>query len=137
MVWEGVWRDGRTDLVIMERDPDSRKIGYTAKSYQKALSEGLLPMYDSIRYFQQDNARIHIAGGTLEWLQEHRIEYINWPVHSPELNPIEHVWKALKANLHRMYPYLQDLTDNEANKQELRRCLQEAWRAIPQDQFGG
>ena len=99
MVWAGIWRDGRTDLVIMKRDQTTACKVYTAKSYQNALSEGPLSIYDGTRRFQQDNARIHNFGGTPEWLQIHGIEYIDWPPHSLDLNPIEHVWKALRAKL--------------------------------------
>ncbi|PKK43491.1 hypothetical protein CI102_14005 [Trichoderma harzianum] len=59
-----------------------------------------------------DNARIHNFGGTPEWLQVHGIDYIDWPPHSPDLNPIEHVWKALKENLFYLFPYLYDSKDN-------------------------
>lgn len=107
----------------MERDESSRRSGYTAKSYQKALSEGLLPVYDGTRRFQQDNARIHNFGGTPEWLQVHGIEYIDWPAHSPDLNPIEHVWAALRRKLMLLFPYLRDLKRNKASIEEMKRCL--------------
>ncbi|KJZ77970.1 hypothetical protein HIM_02607 [Hirsutella minnesotensis 3608] len=58
----------------MERDSAAKKKGYTAKSYQKALSEGLLLVYDGTRRFQQDNARIHNFGGTPQFLQLHGVE---------------------------------------------------------------
>lgn len=133
MVWAGIWKEGRTDLVVMERDPEARRNGFTARSYQNALSEGLLPVYDGTRRFQQDNARIHNFGGTPEWLQINGIEYIDWPPHSPDLNPIEHVWKALKDILIQRYPSISDLTNCEADIAKMKGWLQEAWRAIPQD----
>jgi hypothetical protein len=46
MVWAGIWRDGRTELVIMECDETSPRRGYTAKSYRKVLEEALLPIYN-------------------------------------------------------------------------------------------
>lgn len=131
MVWAAIWRSGKSNLIIVERDQQGKRKGYTARSYQNALSEGLLPIYDGTQRFQQDNARIHNFGGTPEWLQLYGIEYIDWPPHSPDLNPIEHVWKALKSNLRKMFPHLQDLKDNRASREELIRCIKLAWAAIP------
>lgn len=131
MVWGAIWKGGKSHLIIMERDRQGKRHGYTARSYQQALSEGLLPIYNGTRHFQQDNARIHTCEATTRWLQEHRIEYIDWPAHSPDLNPIEHVWRALKLNLKTMFPHLEFLKDNQADRDELIRCLHLAWAAIP------
>ena len=45
-----------------------------------------------------DNARYHHAVALADWLQEHRdaIELLFLPPYSPELNPIERVWKLLR-----------------------------------------
>ena len=54
-----IWKGGRSNLVIMERDPESVRNGYSHKSYLKALEEGLLPVYKPGRTFLQDNAYIY------------------------------------------------------------------------------
>ena len=36
-----------------------------------------------------------------EWRLKHEIRRIQWPSISPDLNPIEKVWKLLKMNLAR------------------------------------
>lgn len=64
MAWGAICVTGKSDLVIMERDPDAPRKGYTAKSYQKALEKRLLPIYDGTWQFQQDNARIYNFRGT-------------------------------------------------------------------------
>ena len=64
MAWGAIYRTGRSPIIIMDRDEQSARNGYTARSYQKALSEGLLPIYDGMRLFQQDNARIHTCAAT-------------------------------------------------------------------------
>jgi hypothetical protein len=48
MVWASVWLDERgrprrSPLVIMNRDPDALRRGYSSKSYIAALRKGLLP----------------------------------------------------------------------------------------------
>jgi hypothetical protein len=131
MVWGAIFLDGRSDLIFMERDPTAARRGYTTNSYLDTLEEGLLPIYDGTRHFQQDNAPIHTAEAAIEWLQIHQIEYIDWPPHSPDLNPIEHVWKALKAALMKSCPHLRDLSNNSIGREELKRCLRMAWRELP------
>lgn len=46
IVFAIIWISGRLDLVIMERDPDAPRGGYTTKSYLNALKDGLLPFYE-------------------------------------------------------------------------------------------
>ena len=64
MVWACVWLDERgcarrSKLVIMERDPDAKKRGYSAQSYMEALTKGLFPHWRRYELFMQDNAGIH------------------------------------------------------------------------------
>lgn len=132
MVWGMIWDGGRSELIVMERDESAPRRAYTAKSYQKALTEGLLPHYDPTRHFQQDNAKIHICASTEEWLQARQISWIEWPAHSPDLNPIEHVWAALKRNMKRMFPDVWELKKNQLDIEEFTRCLREAWWVIDQ-----
>ena len=91
MVWGAIWREGRSKLVFLERDMDSPRKGYSSRSYIQALEEGLLPEYDGTRHFQQDNAKIHLSKASMAWLLGHGIALWDWPAHSPDLNPIEHV----------------------------------------------
>lgn len=73
MVWGMIWLDGRSELQIMERDLSSKRQGFTAWSYQEALEAGLLPHYEAGDIFQQDNAKIHTAKTTKEWLESRGI----------------------------------------------------------------
>ena len=85
----------------MEQDNDSPKNGYSARFYIKILEEGLLPHYTPGRFFLQDNVRIHIAKVTKAWLESYGIWVAEHPPYSLDLNPIEHVWKAMKSILRR------------------------------------
>ncbi|WQF90572.1 Putative transposase, Tc1, ribonuclease H superfamily [Colletotrichum destructivum] len=119
MVWGMVWAEGRSDLVFLIQDSTSRRQGYSSNSYISCLEEGNLPYSDDTRHFMQDNASIHNAAKT--------------PPCSPDLNPIEHVWKLMKDNLRRLYPEPFNYGRNELDTSKFKEQLTAAWEAFPQE----
>ena len=67
-----------------------------------------------------------------EWLQSHQISWIEWPAHSPDVNPIEHVWALMKKNLRSMFPDLWLLKKNELDIEDFKEKLKAAWWAVKQ-----
>ena len=44
----------------------------------------------------QDNAPIHTTKKVRLWFEMHRVEVMEWPPYSPDLNLIKHLWYRLK-----------------------------------------
>jgi hypothetical protein len=133
MMWGSIWLGGRSDILLMDRDDDAPRGGYTTWSYLQILEEGLLSYYQPGTFFQQDNAKIHVSRVAQQWFEDHGIWVIDWPAHSPDMNPIEHVWKAMKGILHRLHPEIHLLKSNQADINQLKVWIHEAWWAIPQE----
>lgn len=75
--------------------------------------------------FMQDNAPGHAAKETKALLASLAIITVNWPPYSPDLNPIETLWKHMKEYLQKRYG---DCTFKSYDEQKIR--ITEAWNVI-------
>ncbi|KAJ5267693.1 transposable element tc3 transposase [Penicillium angulare] len=78
----------------------------------------------------QDNAPVHTANVVKDWLREQPFEVMEWPPHSPDLNPIENLWALLKTKIYDIHPELHTMPDNDETLKHLVSYAQEAWSEI-------
>lgn len=86
--------------------------------YINVLNNHMLPFYEghNSAMFLHDGAPCHRARSVKEWLALHNIEMVEWPGHSPDLNPIENVWNDMKRKMIKMPILSVDaLTENIRN----------------------
>ncbi|MBW0508704.1 hypothetical protein O181_048419 [Austropuccinia psidii MF-1] len=59
----------------------------------------------------EDNAPIHMAAFSNQCHKQNGILKMEWPAHSPDLNPIRNIWKSMKSQISKLYqpPNLEDL----------------------------
>lgn len=115
----------------------------TAATYVDTLRDILLPFIEKMPrrlrndfIFQQDNARIHTAKLAKAWFQEQAFKLMEWPPNSPDMNPIEHIWRVLKAALHKRYPDTNMLPGGpEKVRQQLEERLKIVWDEIEPEVF--
>ncbi len=98
-----------------------------AERYIQVLEQHMLPSRHRLFQgrpciFQHDNARPHTASITTSWLHRRRIRVLKWPACSPDLSPIENIWRIIKRKMRQRRP---------KTVEQLEACIRQEWDNIP------
>ena len=100
-----------------------------ASVYQNLLQQHVVPSLRSSlnqpASFMQDNAPCHTAKWVKQFLETENTETMKWPAQSPDVNPIENLWKILGGKVMAKKPI---------TVTELWKRLQEEWTKITPEQ---
>ena len=91
--------------------------------YHEILERNLLPSIANFGFsggftFMQDNDPEHTSVLVKNWLIKQHKKILLWLSYSPDLNPLEHLWKKLERRLNK---------SQSKNRQELGNLLMEEW----------
>ncbi|KIJ92608.1 hypothetical protein K443DRAFT_135241 [Laccaria amethystina LaAM-08-1] len=114
MVWACIMESWKGPLVVLEY-PGGQGGGMTAKRSQDQVLEGPL------HYFYMQMAKT-----TTKWLEQNSVATFLHPASSPDLSPIEPLWKTLKSHI-RTWPHPPSSLD------KLKLAVREAWDAVSVD----
>ena len=110
------------------RDPNVIDGNLNAQQYiTEVLKLTLLPFlaqHPEI-FLEQDNARLHSARATREFLDDHDVRTLPRPAFSPDMAPIKHLWNQLKSVDSQALP-------PPATRRQLIEAATEEWDNIPQ-----
>lgn len=132
MVWGAIGWDWKSPLVFLVKEEGKKGICSTA--YLNQVLEAVdFPFYDSLTsmqkeefIFMEDGAKVHKGKAGLPSLNR-GIRSFDWPPSSPDLNPIEKIWRWMK----------QEITKPETvptTIEDLKEVLQELWNEVdPKD----
>ena len=102
LLWAGIMFNGRTDLHHLRwwccgcSEVQRRGSGITCATFQRCSWFTL--------YLYGHNARPHRAHLVDDYLEREDIQGMDWPIMSPDMNPIGHAWDALGGRVSACQP---------------------------------
>ncbi len=81
---------GRGSLYFLPKNKTMNKV---------VMEENLIPFMNRAKTFKLDSAPCHRSKTVMEVLKKEKFLILDWPVNSPNLNPIENCWSHMKRKL--------------------------------------
>jgi hypothetical protein len=108
-------------LVIL---PEGQRMN--AKRYLETVKKHFVPFYKRMvkKYgkdvvMQEDNAPWHTINAVRAYLIKQRVQRLQWPPQSPDLSPIENLWKQIKVMIAKRKHKIKGIKGMEAALREV------------------
>ena len=96
MIWGCFSWQGMGPMVKLEGRMNASRYGQLIKN---TVSPFMKKTMGRKSIFQQDNAPIYTAKSILKIFKNFKMKVLDWPAQSPDLNPIENIWRRIKFEL--------------------------------------
>ena len=115
MVWGCFSWMGRGSLEFLDKNERMNSERYIN------ILQSKLPMIMNLHgtdIFMQDGAPCHTAKKSMAWFHSNHVSVLEWPGNSPDINPIENLWKLMKRKVS---------AKNPSSLDDLKQVIKEVW----------
>jgi transposase len=99
-VWGAIALGKKSKLVVLDKGRRTAA-DFVDQVYEGSLLAFLDEFIDPV--LMEDGAPVHRSNAPKEWRNDHDLEKMVWPAQSPDMNPLENLWKQMKDRVSRKH----------------------------------